>query len=121
MSQRRVRQQYLRLVSSLKNQNNGGRREGFPIESAVQNVSAPVFPKSITYMVATITLLAFMAFGLYVYNSFIVEPMIEVVGVSNEPQQTIVPTSTQVEPNISNDQTVNVDSLESTQSATQEQ
>lgn len=110
-----------RLVSSLKNQNNGGRREGFPIESAVQHVSAPVFPKSITYMVATITLLAFMAFGLYVYNSFIAEPRIEVVGVSNEPQQTIVPTSTQVEPNISNDQTVNVDSLESTQSATQEQ
>lgn len=56
-----------------------------------------------------------------VYNSFIAEPRIEVVGVSNEPQQTIVPTSTQVEPNISNDQTVNVDSLESTQSATQEQ
>lgn len=110
-----------RLVSSLKNQNNGGRREGFPIESTVQHVSAPVFPKSITYMVATITLLAFMAFGLYVYNSFIAEPRIEVVGVSNEPQQTIVPTSTQVEPNISNDQTVNVDSLESTQSATQEQ
>ena len=110
-----------RLVSSLKNQNNGGRREVFPIESAVQHVSAPVFPKSITYMVATITLLAFMAFGLYVYNSFIAEPRIEVVGVSNEPQQTIVPTSTQVEPNISNDQTVNVDSLESTQSATQEQ
>ena len=110
-----------RLVSSLKNQNNGGRREGFPIESAVQHVSAPVFPKSITYMVATITLLAFMAFGLYVYNSFIAEPRIEVVGVSNEPQQTIVPTSTQVEPNISNDQTVNVDYLESTQSATQEQ
>ena len=75
-----------RLVSSLKNQNNGGRREGFPIESAVQHVSAPVFPKSITYMVATITLLAFMAFGLYVYNSFIAEPRIEVVGVSNEPQ-----------------------------------
>ena len=110
-----------RLVSSLKNENNGGRREGFPIESAVQHVSAPVFPKSITYMVATITLLAFMAFGLYVYNSFIAEPRIEVVGVSNEPQQTIVPTSTQVESNISNDQTVNVDSLESTQSATQEQ
>ena len=56
-----------------------------------------------------------------VYNSFIAEPRIEVVGVSNEPQQTIVPTSTQVEPNISNDQTVNVDYLESTQSATQEQ
>ena len=91
------------------------------LESTVQHVSAPVFPKSITYMVATITLLAFMAFGLYVYNSFIAEPRIEVVGVSNEPQQTIVPTSTQVEPNISNDQTVNVDSLESTQSATQEQ
>lgn len=46
---------------------------------------------------------------------------LRLLAVSNEPQQTIVPTSTQVEPNISNDQTVNVDSLESTQSATQEQ
>ena len=107
-----------RLVNSLKNQNNAGRRDDLSIESAEQPVSAPVFPKSIIYMVATITLLAFMAFGLYVYNSFIVEPRIEVVGVSNELQQTVAPSTTQVEPNSSNEQTVNVDSLESTQSAT---
>ena len=107
-----------RLVNSLKNQNNVGRRDDFSIESAEQPVSAPVFPKSIIYMVATITLLAFMAFGLYVYNSFIAEPRIEVVGVSNELQQTVAPSTTQVEPNSSNEQTVNVDSLESTQSAT---
>ena len=107
-----------RLVNSLKNQNNAGRRDDLSIESAEQPVSAPVFPKSIIYMVATITLLAFMAFGLYVYNSFIAEPRIEVVGVSNELQQTVAPSTTQVEPNSSNEQTVNVDSLESTQSAT---
>lgn len=107
-----------RLVNSLKNQNNAGRRDDLSIESAEQSVSAPVFPKSIIYMVATITLLAFMAFGLYVYNSFIAEPRIEVVGVSNELQQTVAPSTTQVEPNSSNEQTVNVDSLESTQSAT---
>lgn len=107
-----------RLVNSLKNQNNAGRRDDLSIESAEQPVSAPVFPKSIIYMVATITLLAFMAFGLYVYNSFIVEPRIEVVGVSNELQQTVAPSTTQVEPNSSNEQTVNVDSLELTQSAT---
>ena len=107
-----------RLVNSLKNQNNAGRRDDLSIESAEQPVSAPVFPKSIIYMVATITLLAFMAFGLYVYNSFIAEPRIEVVGVSNELQQTVDPSTTQIEPNSSNEQTVNVDSLESTQSAT---
>ena len=107
-----------RLVNSLKNQNNAGRRDDLSIESAEQPVSAPVFLMSIIYMVATITLLAFMAFGLYVYNSFIAEPRIEVVGVSNELQQTVAPSTTQVEPNSSNEQTVNVDSLESTQSAT---
>lgn len=109
-----------RLVNSLKNQNNGGRRDGLSIESSEKPVSTQVFPKGITYMVATITLFAFMAFGLYVYNSFIAEPRIDVVGVANEPQHTVVPSNAQVEPNISNAQTVNVDSLESIQSATQE-
>ena len=69
-----------RLANSLKNQNTNMQH--------VQNgnhavMSSYKFPKSITYMVATIAFLAFTALGLYVYNTFFVEPKVEVVKTHN--------------------------------------
>ena len=60
-----------KLANSLKNQNvtSGGFREAEYGND--KGIVTPAFPKSIVYMVATITALAFMSFGLYAYNTFI--------------------------------------------------
>ena len=60
-----------RLVIGLNNQQKDSRMADSSRVAEVKTVATQVFPKSITYMVATITLLSFMAFGLYVYNSFV--------------------------------------------------
>ena len=60
-----------RLVSSLNNQHKDSQKVDYFHPSEEKTVATQVFPKSIIYMVATITLLSFMAFGLYVYNSLV--------------------------------------------------
>lgn len=52
-------------------------------------IVAPQFPKSIVYMVATIAAIAVIALGLYVYNSFIAKPKIEVVTPVVQSQEVI--------------------------------
>lgn len=110
-----------RLVIGLNNQQKDSRMADSSRVAEVKTVATQVFPKSITYMVATITLLSFMAFGLYVYNSFVAKPKIEAIGVSNELQQTKVPSNTQVVSDVSKAQRVKIDSLKKISSPTQKQ
>lgn len=110
-----------RLVIGLNNQQKGSRMDDSSRVAEVKTVATQVFPKSITYMVATITLLSFMAFGLYVYNSFVAKPKIEAIGVSNELQQTKLPSNTQVVSDVSKAQRVKIDSLKKISSPTQKQ
>ena len=60
-----------------------------------------------------------MAFGLYVYNSFVAKPKIEVVGASNELQQTTASSKIRVVSDVNKDQTVKIDPLETISGTTQ--
>lgn len=102
-----------RLVSCLNNQYKDSHMADFSHTEEEKTVETQVFPMSIIYMVAIITLLSFMAFGLYVYNSFVAKPKIEVVGVSNGLQQTTASSNIQVVSDVNKEQIVKkIDSLE---------
>lgn len=60
------------LVSSFKHQNHVGHTTDEMIGNSSPIIEVPKYPKSIVYMVAVITLIVTLAFGLYFYNSFIV-------------------------------------------------
>ena len=102
-----------RLVSCLNNQYKDSHMADSSHAEEEKTVETQVFPMSIIYMVAIITLLSFMAFGLYVYNSFVAKPKIEVVGVSNGLQQTTASSNIQVVSDVNKEQIVKkIDSLE---------
>lgn len=102
-----------RLVSCLNNQYQDSHMADFSHAEEEKTVATQVFPMSIIYMVAIITLLSFMAFGLYVYNSFVAKPKIEVVGVSNGLQQTTASSNIQIVSDVNKEQIVKkIDSLE---------
>lgn len=108
-----------RLVNSLNNQHKDSCMADLSHVEEEKTVATQVVPQNITYMVAIITLLSFMAFGLYVYNSFVAKPKIEVVGASNELQQTTASSKIRVVSDVNKDQTVKIDPLETISGTTQ--
>lgn len=69
------------LVRSIQLQDSSNHVADNMLNNNIPTIEAPKFPESIVYMVATITLIVVMAFGLYIYNSFIAEPQIGVVSM----------------------------------------
>lgn len=108
-----------RLVNSLNNQHKDSCMADLSHVEEEKTVATQVVPQNITYMVAIITLLSFIAFGLYVYNSFVAKPKIEVVGASNELQQTTASSKIRVVSDVNKDQTVKIDPLETISGTTQ--
>lgn len=72
-----------RLSNGLRNHSNTPNAVGDVESSKIE------FPKSITYMVGAIMVIAVMALGLYVYNSFVVKPKVEVVSTISQNSQQI--------------------------------
>jgi len=75
------------LARSIKHQGSSNHATDNMLNNGIPTtIEAPKFPKSIVYMIATITLFVTMAFGIYIYNSFIAKPQIEVVSTPiNQP------------------------------------
>lgn len=59
------------LVRSMNYQDENNYVAKLPHSSMASNIEIPKFPKSIVYMLAVITLIVFMSFALYIYNSYI--------------------------------------------------
>ena len=79
-----------RLSNGLRNHSNTPNAVGEVESSKIE------FPKSITYMVGAIMVIAVMAFGLYVYNSFVVKPKVEVVSMISQNSQQFQSAKSQV-------------------------
>lgn len=70
------------MVRGQKNQNITNQNVG-----QVNNASVYKFPKTVVGMIAAITVVAFMALGLYVYNTFFEAPRVEVVAMPKMQQK----------------------------------
>lgn len=101
-----------KVVSNLNSLHKDSQVADFSHAGEDKTSVTQVFPKSIIYMIATIMVLSFMAFGLYVYNSFVARPKTEVAEVSNGLHQATVPSNAQVVSDVNKEQTDKKDSLE---------